>query len=227
MSLFSYLCLNSKRRGFQLLCCRFKTYYEVLSVPKDASREEIRDSFLALSKKYHPDTNHSHPPAKELFIEINEAYSTLINPSLRRLYDEKLAFPAKYPPRYPHSHGMNKHYGSDWRTYGFSSSAKKYSDYDYGFAKRGNEAAWSDYYQEKRQKHWRVIFYLVLLMFVASGVQSRRVYYAHKEFQKRSDRESMKNQLIYQSLHEKAKNSTLEEQLAPLTERIGRQSKNR
>jgi DnaJ-class molecular chaperone len=68
-----------------------KNYYEVLEVDGNADAEEIKKSFRRLSKKYHPDLNRNRPEAELKFKELNEAYATLGNATLRREYDEKRA----------------------------------------------------------------------------------------------------------------------------------------
>jgi|GEM_PF-1693812 len=62
-------------------------YYADLGVSKDASRDEIKKTFHALAKRYHPDSGAGNA---EQFKKINEAYSVLSNPSKRMEYDEKL-----------------------------------------------------------------------------------------------------------------------------------------
>ncbi|QUH03527.1 J domain-containing protein [Saccharopolyspora erythraea] len=61
-------------------------YYEVLGVSRDASAEEIQQSYRKLARRYHPDVN-SDPQAEERFKEINEAYDVLSDPETRKRYD--------------------------------------------------------------------------------------------------------------------------------------------
>lgn len=64
-----------------------RDYYDVLGVPKDASRDEIKKAFHALAKKYHPDFNKDNPSAKRKFQELREAYEILQDPGKREQYD--------------------------------------------------------------------------------------------------------------------------------------------
>jgi molecular chaperone DnaJ len=63
-----------------------KDYYEILGVPKNASKEDIKKAFRSLALKYHPDRNKS-PDAEEKFKEISEAYAVLSDDEKRRMYD--------------------------------------------------------------------------------------------------------------------------------------------
>ena len=62
-----------------------KNYYEILELEKDASEQEIKLAYRRLAKKYHPDLNKDDPNAKDKFIEIKNAYDTLINPRKRKI----------------------------------------------------------------------------------------------------------------------------------------------
>jgi len=55
-----------------------KNYRKTLGVSKDASKEEVKNAFRKLAKKYHPDINKT-PEAENKFKEINEAYDHIIN----------------------------------------------------------------------------------------------------------------------------------------------------
>ncbi|MCL2550157.1 MAG: molecular chaperone DnaJ [Methanimicrococcus sp.] len=63
-----------------------KDYYEILSVTKEATDEEIKKSYRKLAMQYHPDKNDS-PDAEEKFKEISEAYAVLSDPEKRASYD--------------------------------------------------------------------------------------------------------------------------------------------
>ncbi len=64
-----------------------KDFYEILGVPKTASKEEVRSAYKKLAKKFHPDIN-KDSGASEKFKEINEAASVLGDDKKRAEYDQ-------------------------------------------------------------------------------------------------------------------------------------------
>ncbi|MVB10125.1 Chaperone protein DnaJ [Caprobacter fermentans] len=62
-------------------------YYEILGIDENATQEQIKASYRALAKKYHPDVNDA-PNAAAFFRLIQEAYETLNDTSKRKEYDE-------------------------------------------------------------------------------------------------------------------------------------------
>jgi len=68
---------------------RKRDYYEVLGVPKGASKEEIKGAYRKLARKHHPDMNKEDPKAaEEKFKEISEAYEVLVDDDKRAKYDQ-------------------------------------------------------------------------------------------------------------------------------------------
>ena len=63
-----------------------KDPYSVLGLGKSASTSEIKKSYYALAKKYHPDTN-KDPTAKEKFADAQSAYEILSDPKKKETYD--------------------------------------------------------------------------------------------------------------------------------------------
>src|SRR5258708_1476507 len=62
-----------------------KDYYEILGVPKGASKDEIKKAFYKLAHKYHPDKKEGN---EAKFKEVNEAYQVLSDDSKRSKYDQ-------------------------------------------------------------------------------------------------------------------------------------------
>lgn len=64
-----------------------RDYYEVLSVSRTATDQELKSAYRRLAVKYHPDKNPDDATAEEKFKEAAEAYSVLSDPEQRRRYD--------------------------------------------------------------------------------------------------------------------------------------------
>ncbi len=80
----------------QLAKAAVATHFELLNVPQNASSEQVKDAFLPLAKKYHPDRlssqgqTHLLEPARQLFARIKEAYDVLLDPVSRAKYLNEL-----------------------------------------------------------------------------------------------------------------------------------------
>jgi len=80
-----------------------KSYYDVLGVPENASRDEIRNAYRRRARRWHPDKHASEPPEKqkeasEMFILVKEAYDVLHDPVRRYGYDCSL-HPVSFDPQ--------------------------------------------------------------------------------------------------------------------------------
>jgi curved DNA-binding protein len=67
---------------------KFKDYYEILGVKRDATEEQIRQAFRKLARKYHPDLNPGDKASEEKFKELNEANEVLSDAEKRKRYDQ-------------------------------------------------------------------------------------------------------------------------------------------
>ena len=64
-----------------------KDYYNILGVPPDASREDIKRAYHILAHQYHPDKNNGN---EQRFKEINEAYRVLSDDTSRAQYNSEI-----------------------------------------------------------------------------------------------------------------------------------------
>ena len=84
-----------------------RDYYDVLSVTRDASKDDIKKSYRRLAMKFHPDRNKNDAGAEKKFKEAKEAYEALSDSSKRETYD-----------RFGHE-GLNRNSGSPSGAEGF------------------------------------------------------------------------------------------------------------
>ncbi|KAH7289831.1 hypothetical protein KP509_30G020400 [Ceratopteris richardii] len=90
---------NYGRRKIRVSSCRASMrnthqeyeydFYELLSVDKNASLQEIRRSYRWLQKKCHPDI--AGDVGHDMSILLNQAYTTLADPDQRAIYDQSVA----------------------------------------------------------------------------------------------------------------------------------------
>ncbi|KPC24132.1 DnaJ domain-containing protein [Pseudomonas syringae pv. cilantro] len=69
---------------------RTPTHYELLSVARDASPEQIKKAYRKLAQKLHPDRN-SDPYASEMMGVVNASHDVLADAGRRAAYDAQLA----------------------------------------------------------------------------------------------------------------------------------------
>ncbi len=66
---------------------KYKDFYKILGVPRDAKAEEIKKAYRRLARKYHPDVS-KETGAEDKFKEVNEAHDILSDAEKRAAYDQ-------------------------------------------------------------------------------------------------------------------------------------------
>jgi DnaJ-class molecular chaperone len=72
-----------------------KSYFAILGISPDASRDEVKSAYRRLAKEFHPDRC---PGGDEKFCQIQEAYAVLRDSRQRREYEARLQETRPAPP---------------------------------------------------------------------------------------------------------------------------------
>ena len=67
-----------------------KDYYALLGLHKRSSKEEIKQNYRKLAKKYHPDANVGKPEMEEIFKDLTVGYDILMDKDKKKKYDRQV-----------------------------------------------------------------------------------------------------------------------------------------
>jgi len=115
---------------------KFRDYYEIMGVDKNATEEEIKRAFRKLARKYHPDLHvaKDKKEAEEKFKELNEAHEVLSDPEKRKRYDQlgenwKAGQDFQPPPGWNVRQGFGPEPGGERETFYRSADTGDFSDF--------------------------------------------------------------------------------------------------
>ncbi|MCR5735340.1 MAG: J domain-containing protein [Lachnospiraceae bacterium] len=101
--------------------------YNTLGVAENATEEEIKKAYRALSRKYHPDANINNPnkaAAEEKFKEVQQAYQQIMD-MREKGYTSYSSYNDRYGTR------NNSSYNTGYSSYG-STGGTNYREFDFG-----------------------------------------------------------------------------------------------
>ena len=188
-------------------CQCSKTYYEVLNLRRNCNAKEIRESFINLAKKYHPDTNQTNPESHARFVELQQAYSVLSSPSKRQDYDCTLSDGQASQSEYYRS--------TSYRTYDANKSDEHFDDdfKDLFYRSRRGHAGPKPSF---KAQPLQFLLFFTLFTCVGAGLQYYilRLYYTYS-FNEEMERHH-RGLASYQALEEKMNDHAEEYDLAKL-----------
>ncbi len=123
---------------------KYKDYYKILGVEKNATQKDIKKAYRKLAAQYHPDKNPGDKGAEEKFKEINEAHEVLSDPEKRKKYEQlgadwEMYQQTGYDPT--QQRGRTGTSGSGGRTYYFEGDPSE-------FFGQGGESGFSSFFEQ-------------------------------------------------------------------------------
>lgn len=210
-----------------------KNHYQVLGVSRNATKQEIRTAFVTLSKKYHPDSNpEQNKEAKNVdsqsFVAVSEAYRILNNPSSKARYDNELTVAERYRTQYEQRF-YNGSSSDDASQHDKPFTTDRYNTYSPGRGAMENEREvdWELYRKSLRKpNHSRVLYMLLAVTFMVPVLFMLRINHNyHKYYQPAAILQSQRNVAAYEAVRDRARSTSVQEQLDLLVERHGNRTK--
>ena len=169
-------------------------FYQILGVSENATEKEIKKSYKALVKKYHPDVFQGDKKLAEKKIkELNEAYEILSNPEFRNKYNLSLHSDPAIEISLDDSDTMSgtddfKEYGDWYKKDLYQKAREKYTTHFYGISredlKNEKQNSYSNYKESNRKINIfdksrlilvvsiSVIVLLILIIFLLSAIKT-------------------------------------------------------
>ncbi|KAK4886704.1 hypothetical protein RN001_002975 [Aquatica leii] len=196
------------------LCFRLlhKTHYEVLGLSKDCTTKDVKNAYITLSKKYHPDNNKGEESHMN-FVKIAEAYKVLSKPEKRRTYDTELIqkVSRRSPAfRYPSYKGFG--YGFDDPS--FWKNRDKSRDYQY------QDDSYYGIPGFQRLSNGFIASICVFFTLLCSAVQFYTIRHSYDLRQEILKKKSLENEKILRQLRSDVENTDEDVQIAIMERRL-------
>ncbi|XP_066244840.1 uncharacterized protein [Euwallacea similis] len=194
--------------------CNLKSHYETLKLQRSCSQKEIRDSFIKLSKEYHPDVNKS-PGAHKEFLKVQEAYNVLCKRESRANYDLDLTNPGT-GVRYESS---SSHYpfGAKYNAYQRWHGGNPWDDPSfYHNRDKSKDDPTRPYYGIKglkKQSNGRVALFIVLVAGIAFSIQMIIIRHTFIRQQIIMNEKSMEAQRVLNEIKHRANRTSNQAQI--------------
>lgn len=146
----------------------YRNHYDVLGVDRSATDKQIKAAYIAMSKEYHPDTDHGNPVLPARFIEIKEAYEALNTIQKRKGYHDKMNVILTYDElktrQYENFQKNASLHGHHWRRDNVDESSQ---ELEWKFSVRGRKFVF---------KPLSSVWYLMLTLFSSWIILSMLIY---------------------------------------------------
>lgn len=162
LSLFKlkfYYCKSAHSSSFRraLSTSRLKDYYALLNVDKTSSPKQIKDSFLKLSKVYHPDNKLTGSHLR--FVKLKEAYDAIKDgpPTTSQSYSTSSSSAGFSDPYADLSHRAHAYYRERQKNYTRYDFDERSAKPGFGGPYAGSKTPWEDLIRDreyKRRKHY-------------------------------------------------------------------------
>ena len=198
-----------------------RDHYQVLGVDRTANKEEIKDAFVTLSKQYHPDLNPGRKHTNQAFVEVSEAYQTLIHPKRKEKYDSELRVAETYRTQYEQRFYRAPPSGRPFESQNHSAYSSGGGHRDFYHQYDDSDVDWDKYRMAVvRPQHRKVVYLLISLVVTVPAVFIFKIVYNYSKYcQELAVAETERNTATYFAVREKAKSSSVQEQLDRLVQR--------
>ncbi|XP_052276157.1 uncharacterized protein LOC127875259 isoform X5 [Dreissena polymorpha] len=152
------ICLACFARSANLILTRTATHYAVLGVSQNATQKQIREAYIELSKKHHPDQNKDKEQiSHEKFQKINEAYSVLSKDVSRREYDRTLLNTAGTFHTRTRTHSSAPYNAASQQRYQDPRYQDPFNEESYNYRREWTGKEWEEYNRERstESSDWR------------------------------------------------------------------------